>query len=149
VSGPSDLGRQLTTGLRRIDDHTLYAEVPMSDTAEQGTLDLCLQRPGSSWSFALWYGDGLPTSCDDNPFAPAATCECLDDGSVVVWLEEKRCDEDEEVYERVRILVAFRSDGVVVTVNRYAGPEDFGVRPPWTFDELKAIALEPEWGSVS
>jgi hypothetical protein len=90
----------LTTGLRRIDDHTLYAEVPMSDTAEQGTLDLCLQRPGSSMPFALWYGDGLPTSCDDNPFAPAATCEGLDDGSVVDWLEEKWCDEDEEVYER-------------------------------------------------
>jgi len=61
-------------------------------------------------------GAGVPTSCGDPGFVPDASCEQLTDGTILSWLEERRYDDDDGLYEVVRILVAHRH-GRVVTLN--------------------------------
>jgi hypothetical protein len=67
------------------------------------------------------------------------------DGTIVARYEEVRADEDEEPYELVRILAAFRPDGLVVTLNRYAEAGPSTPVEPWTFDSLQAIAVDSAW----
>lgn len=137
----------LSPGLRGQpgDRHTRYASttVPGGDVSD--VVDVLVQTAESRDMFALWHGDGLPTSCDEEGFAAPATCALAPDGSIVAWLEEVRTGEDDEPYELVRVLVAFRSDGLVVTLNRYAdaGPES--PTEPWAFETLQELALSPAW----
>ena len=112
-------------------------------------LDVLVQTAESTSMFALWYGEGLPRSCDDDGFADVATCARAPDGSLIASYEEVRADGEEVPYEIVRILVAFRADGLVVTLNRYAEPGPGTSLEPWAFDSLQAIAVAPAWRAHS
>ncbi|WP_460629744.1 hypothetical protein [Intrasporangium mesophilum] len=131
------------------DEHSRYAETTLPGGDESDILDILVQTAESTSTFALWYGEGMPKSCDDNGFAAVAKCVRAPDGSIVAWYEEVRADENEEPYELVRILVAFRSDGLVVTLNRYAEAGPMGPVDPWEFASLRAIALAPAWDNAS
>lgn len=127
------------------DEHTRYASTTVPSGSDEDTVDVLVQTAESGSAFALWYGSGLPQSCDDCDFAPGATCTQAPDGSIVAWFEEVREDDDGEPYELVRILVAFRSDGLVVTVNRYADAEAGEVAERWAFETLQALAAASAW----
>lgn len=127
------------------DEHARYAATALPGGDDADVLDVLVQAPESRTMFALWHGEGLPTSCDDPGFAAVATCTRAPDGSIVAWFEEVRSDENEEPYELVRILVAFRSDGRVVTINRYAEPGPEAPAEPWAFETLLTVALAPAW----
>ncbi|HWU21185.1 MAG TPA: hypothetical protein VN088_06655, partial [Nocardioides sp.] len=102
---------------------------------ESSSVDLMLQTPASPVPFALWYGAGLPRSARDDGFADEATCEELPDGTVLARYEQANIDGG-EVYELVRILVAFTPD-LVVTVNRYADPDISPDADDWSFEDLR------------
>lgn len=127
------------------DEHSRYAETTVPGGDESDILDVLIQTAESTSAFALWYGEGLPKSCDDDGFAAVAECVRAPDGSIIAWYEEVRADENEEPYERVRILVAFRSDDLVVTLNRYAEAGPTQPVDPWEFPSLQALALAPTW----
>ena len=127
------------------DQHARYAQSTVPGGDEADIVDVLVQTEKSTSMFALWYGEGLPKSCDDNGFAAVATCTRTPDGTIVAQYEEVRADENEEPYELVRILVAFRSDGLVVTLNRYAEAGPSTPVEPWTFDSLQAMALDSAW----
>jgi hypothetical protein len=131
------------------DEHSRYAETTVPGGDESDILDVLVQTAESTSMFALWYGEGMPGSCDDDGFAAVAECVRAPDGSIIAWYEEVRADENEEPYERVRILVAFRSDGLVVTLNRYAEAGPTEPVDPWEFASLQALALAPTWGDAS
>ena len=127
------------------DQHTKYASAAVPGGADSDIVDVLVQTAESRSMFALWYGEGLPKSCDDPGFAAVARCTRAPDGSIVVWFEEVRADENEVPYELVRILVAFRSDGLVVTLNRYADSGPGTPVEPWAFETLQAVAIAPAW----
>ena len=127
------------------DEHTAYASTTMPGGEDTDVLDVVVQTPDSSLPLALWHGEGFPTTPDDPDFADVATCTRAADGSIVARFEEVRDDEDGETYELVRILVAFRPDGLAVTVNRYAEPGPAAPVEPWAFDSLQALVLAPDW----
>jgi hypothetical protein len=127
------------------DKHAKYAATALPGGDDADVLDVLVQAPESRTMFALWHREGLPTSCDDPGFAAVATCTRAPDGSIVARFEEVRSDEKEEPYELVRILVAFRSDGLVVTINRYAEPGPEAPAEPWAFETLLTVALAPAW----
>lgn len=125
--------------------HTRYASTTVPGGDASDVVDVLVQTAESRDMFALWHGDGLPTSCDDEGFAAPATRALAPDGSIVAWLEEVRTGEDDEPYELVRVLVAFRSDGLVVTLNRYADAGAESPTGPWAFETLQELALSPTW----
>jgi hypothetical protein len=127
------------------DQHARYAQTTVPGGDEADIVDVLVQTDKSTSMFALWYGEGLPKSCDDSGFAEVATCTRVPDGTIVARYEEVRADEDEEPYELVRILAAFRPDGLVVTLNRYAEAGPSTPVEPWTFDSLQAIAVDSAW----
>lgn len=127
------------------DKHARYASTALPGGDDADVLDLLVQTAESRTMFALWYGEGLPKSCADPGLAAVATCTRAPDGSIVAWFEEVRSDENEEPYELVRILVAFRPDGRVVTINRYAEPGPEAPAEPWAFETLLTVALAPAW----
>ncbi|WP_323101821.1 hypothetical protein [Intrasporangium sp. YIM S08009] len=131
------------------DEHSRYAETTLPGGDESDILDVLIQTAESTSMFALWYGEGLPKSCDDDGFAAVAQCVRAPDGSIIAWYEEVRADENDEPYERVRILVAFRPDGLVVTLNRYANAGPAEPVDPWEFASLQALALAPAWGNAA
>lgn len=127
------------------DQHTKYASTKVPGGNDSDIVDVLVQTAESRTMFALWHGEGLPKSCDDPKFAAVATCTSAPDGSIVAWFEEVRADENEEPYELVRILVAFRSDGLVVTINRYADSGPGTPVEPWAFETLQTVAIAPAW----
>ncbi|GAB4002186.1 hypothetical protein [Nocardioides ultimimeridianus] len=122
------------------DGTSSYATVVLDETS---SVDLLLQTPASPVPFALWYGAGLPRSAHDDGFADEATCEDLPDGTVLARYEQAN-DDGSEVYELVRILVAFTPE-LVVTVNRYADPDISPDADDWSFEDLRDLALDPRW----
>ena len=125
------------------DQHARYAQTTVPGGDEADIVDVLVQTEKSTSMFALWYGEGLPKSCDDSGFAEVATCARTPDGTIVALYEEVRANE--EPYELVRILAAFRPDGLVVTLNRYAEVGPSTPVEPWTFDSLQAIAVDSVW----
>ena len=150
-SGAADAISRLLDGLKRYtgDVHSRYAAATLPGGDESDILDVLIQTAESTSMFALWYGDDLPKSCDDDGFADVAQCVRAPDGSIIAWDEEVRADENDEPYERVRILVAFRSDGLVVTLNRYADAGPAEPVDPWEFASLQALALAPAWENAA
>jgi hypothetical protein len=138
---------RLISGLKTnvFDPNARYAQTTVPGGDESDVLDVLIQTAASTSMFALWYGEGLPTSCDDDGFAAVATCTRTSEGSVIASCEEVRADEEEVPYEIVRILVAFRADGLVVTLNRYAEPAPEAPLEPWEFESLQAIAVASAW----
>ncbi len=96
----------LSPGLRGqpCDRHTRYASTTVPGGEVSDVVDVLVQTAESRDMFALWHGDGLPTSCDEEGFAAPVTCALAPDGSIVAWLEEVRTGEDDEPYELVRVL---------------------------------------------
>src|SRR4051794_26863735 len=131
---------RLISGLKTnvYDLNARYAQTIVPGGDESDVLDVLIQTAASSSIFALWHGEGLPKSCDDDGFAAAATCTRTSEGSVIASYQEVRADEEAVPYEIVRILVAFRIDGLVVTVNRYADPASGDPLEPWEFHSLQA-----------
>ena len=140
----SDLAQQFLASLAPTDPHTLYAKVDLASESEFASADLLVQKVGSHLPFGLWFGEGLPVSADDEGFAPEAEVVELPDGSLVASLEQ-RDESDGEVYEIVRIVAAYRTDGIVVTINRYADPEVLPSEASWAFGALQALVTEPRW----
>ncbi|HJQ07025.1 MAG TPA: hypothetical protein VJ872_16370 [Nocardioides sp.] len=135
------LADRLAAALATTPDGTSsYASVVLD---ESSSIDLMLQTPASPVPFALWYGEGLPRSAHDDGFAEDATTEDLPDGTVLAWYEQAN-DDGDEVYELVRILVAYTADRAV-TVNRYADPDTPEDADSWSFDDLRELVLDPRW----
>ncbi|GAB3863705.1 hypothetical protein GCM10028801_31780 [Nocardioides maradonensis] len=135
------LADRLAAALATTPDGTSsYASVVLD---ESSSIDLMLQTPASSVPFALWYGDNLPRSAHDDGFADDATTEDLPDGTVLAWYEQAN-DDGDEVYELVRILVAYTAERAV-TVNRYADPDTPSGADGWGWDDLRELALDPRW----
>jgi len=140
---PAGVVAQLAEALAPVAPHTRYGAVALAAESEYASLDLSLQRVGSPVPFTLWFGDGLPSAPDAVAFAPEADVVAVD-GAIVAAYEQEN-DADGEVYEIVRIVAAFRPDGLVVTVNRYADPDALPDDDSWSFKALRALALDPRW----
>jgi hypothetical protein len=142
----TDVMERLLAELRSAgDEHTAYASTTVPGGGEADLIDVLVQTPGSLVPVALWDGEGFPTTPDDSDFADVASCARAEDGSIVARFEEVREDEDGEPYELVRIIVAFRPDGLAVTVNRYVEPRPDAPVEPWAFESLQALAQAPDW----
>lgn len=139
-----ELAQRLTGALAAAGPHTRHAAVALTSESEYASVDLILQRAGSPVPFGLWFGDGFPTSPDADGFAPEADVVAVD-GAIVASYEQENEDDDGEVYEIVRIVAAYRSDGLAVTVNRYADPEAMPADEAWSWETLRALVLAPRW----
>ncbi|MEZ0580621.1 hypothetical protein [Nocardioides sp. MH1] len=138
-----DFFQELSAALAPVGPHTLLGAVSMAAESDSSSADLLVQREGSGLPLALWFGPDLPDSPDAEGFAPEAFVAEASDGSIVAFLEEQREDADGEVYEIVRIVVGYRPDGLVVTVNRYADPNMQPAEASWSFEALRAVVLDP------
>jgi len=144
VNPDPELVEQLAAALAPAGPHTLYGSVTLADESDFASADLLVQAVGSSLPFALWLGPGLPESPDAEGFVSEAEVAEGPDGSILASLEQRN-DSDGEVYEIVRIVAAYRRDGVVVTLNRYADPDLLPAEDSWSAEALRALVLDPRW----